>query len=975
MFYKRKGMTLVEVILAIALLGLISVSLITGFSSQLININRGTDITVQAMDAQSIFEDVIFDVKTKIQDHQQNQPLDDLMNALPEWTYESVTILGESFNMQKISKSYSEDVKENTIYLSRRLAEIEKRPRIPISGVLIDVSTDANDLVADLSLSPLPTLKAVHDDNSSEIGFYVNLYRWWKSVPGKDIASLRFPDDFSLVNVSQTTNILTNLLDNVGAGRYVALTVTPVDIHGFRGNTLMSSNYVFVKGAEWRIGSFPWADTNNDYNLDGNDVIIDTNRIKEELNASAHNIPNFLDPTEMLSIKNSSLFIPMNIAPGGGLIPGDLPMLVDGTQVINWLIENSIHIAKDINITNGTDVNIFAGTDGNGGSVYLYPYVQLDGAGNPVTINGAPVIINYGASITTDGNINIKTLSRGDIELLNYNSLEADNILFEARGRVIINNSTINSDSNIVIDTLKNPEVTGDRDVIIEGTNFSSTNPNSIIRLDVSGDVVFTDGGWSSNQTLYLPDNKKILFNGANQKISNGGSINVGNTGRVFFLTSMADDLARPLRLRLEKNSSSSFRITTINYHRNVNYANPSTNQQVVLPGIWTILGNGNHNFEFSTRVMSGPGNVYDLAYSFDGSGIINIGVITTEQRSNTRVRFDLRDRFNNEIIGVGYFTYSVDVNGNIIIDVEEPPPLDYYTITFNTNGGSIIAPINGYVGDPVGYIQTPTRVGYNFIGWDKVIPSVIPNYDLELNAIWEAINYRISFNTSGGTSIPDMFLKYGEDIVISNPSRVGYTFAGWNTIPPSTMPAEDLHFIAQWTQNSLTINFDSQGGSAPSPASKQVLFDSEYGDLPIVTRTGFDFDGWYTSTSNGTKVTKETIVNNPENHTLFAQWLPSYGPLVLVNIDPTNERNTFTLTFNNRIQSIVNTNLGNSSNYSGFNTERIRYNRNNTSESTNYYVIVRDVNNQQLRVNLSLVRTYIWIIPIGWEWTATPVY
>ena len=111
MFYKRKGMTLVEVILAIALLGLISVSLITGFSSQLININRGTDITVQAMDAQSIFEDVIFDVKTKIQDHQQNQPLDDLMNALPEWTYESVTILGESFNMKKISKSYSEDVK------------------------------------------------------------------------------------------------------------------------------------------------------------------------------------------------------------------------------------------------------------------------------------------------------------------------------------------------------------------------------------------------------------------------------------------------------------------------------------------------------------------------------------------------------------------------------------------------------------------------------------------------------------------------------------------------------------------------------------------------------------------------------------------------------------------------------------------------------------------------------------------------
>ncbi len=873
MFYKRKGMTLVEVILAIALLGLISVSLITGFSSQLININRGTDITVQAMDAQSIFEDVIFDVKTKIQDHQQNQPLDDLMNALPEWTYESVTILGESFNMQKISKSYSEDVKENTIYLSRRLAEIEKRPRISISGVLIDVSTDANDLVADLSLSPLPTLKAVHDDNTSEIGFYVNLYRWWKSVPGKDIASLRFPDDFSLVNVSQTTDILTNLLDNVGAGRYVALTVTPVDIHGFRGNTLMSSNYVFVKGAEWRIGSFPWADTNNDYNLDGNDVIIDTNRIKEELNASVHNIPNFLDPTEMLSIKNSSLFIPMNIAPGGGPIPGDLPMLVDGTQVINWLIENSIHIAKDINITNGTDVNIFAGTDDNGGSVYLYPYVQLDGAGNPVTINGAPVIINYGASITTDGNINIKTLSRGDIELLNYNTLEGNNITLETRGSIRISSSSLYSDNDIIFDTLKNPEIAGDRSVMLESTLLSSTNPNSKVRFDTKDDILFKGGGWSSNQTLYIPDGKNILFSKGASKISNSGIIDLGSFGRMYFKNSMIEDLARSIRIRLEKNSNDSFEIATINYKRNLNYANTSINQKVVLPGLWNKLGAGNHNFEFSTRVISGPGNVDDLAYSYEGNGIIRIHVTTAIQRANTRVKFDIRDRFNNETIGHGYFVYSVDSSGISNIEVEQPPPLDYYTITFNTNGGSVIAPISGYVDDNVGTITEPTRIGHIFSGWDKPIPAKIPEYDLELNAIWEAIDYRITFNSNGGLPISDMRYKYGEQISIPNPTRVGYTFAGWNTTPPEYMPAEDLHFEAQWTNNTLTITFDSNGGTSVNPNSMQVLFDSPYGPLPTPIRDYYNFTGWYTGLINGSLVEATTIVNITDNHTLFAMW------------------------------------------------------------------------------------------------------
>lgn len=89
----RKGMTLVEVILALALLGIIAVSLISGFSSQLININRGTDITVGAMDAQSDFENLIFDVKTKIQEHEITDSWVDLVDSVPEWSEETLTII------------------------------------------------------------------------------------------------------------------------------------------------------------------------------------------------------------------------------------------------------------------------------------------------------------------------------------------------------------------------------------------------------------------------------------------------------------------------------------------------------------------------------------------------------------------------------------------------------------------------------------------------------------------------------------------------------------------------------------------------------------------------------------------------------------------------------------------------------------------------------------------------------------------
>lgn len=965
---KRKGMTLVEVILAIALLGMISVSLITGFSTQLMNINRGTDITVQAMDSQSIFENLIYDVKTKIQEYKPSDSWDDLVASVPEWSDETVSILGNPVVMQKLTKNYANNNKENSIFLSKRLAEVEKINKIPISGVMIEVSNDPNNLVADLSLSPLPNLKAVHDNNSNETGFYVNLYRWWKSTPGKDISHLIFPDDFSVVNVTQTTDVLTNLLDNVGSGRYVALTVTPVDIHGFRGNTLVSSNYVFIKGAEWRIGSFPWADMNNDYNLDGNDVQIEIDRIKEVLDAKNHLIPYYLDTNQMLPIKNSSLFVPMNIEPGGGQMPGTIPTEISGANVIDWSFENNINVAKNIEVLNGSNVNITAGTGGNGGSIYLYPYIELNAAGNPIFINGAPKIINHGATIKTTGDISFKTLSRGNIELLNHNKLKGNNIGLEARGSIIINNSSLTTDNDIIFNTMKDLGITGDRSIKLDAVSLSSLNSDRKVKFDTKSDIMFKGGGWSSNQTLYIPDDRNILFTKKDAKVSNSGKIDVANTGRMYFEHSMDQDLARSLRIRLEKQSNDSFLLTTLNYNRNVNYASSSNNQKVIASGLWTKLGTGNHNFEFVTRIVSGPGVVDDLAYSYNGNGIIKVGVTTTQQRQNTRVKFDVRDRYNNEIVGFGFLNYSVSSTGIPTIEIETPPPLDYYTITFNTNGGSEITAIGGYVGDSVGVVADPTRIGYEFVGWDRPIPTVIPDHDLEITALWKAIEYTITLNSNGGSTISDLHYRYGDQVSIPVPIRAGYTFSGWDTTPPATMPANDLHFVAQWTKKALTITFDPNEGTATNPSSKQVFIDSPYGELPSTTREGYTFNGWYASKTGGTPITKDTNVSNPSNHTLYAQWKVSHQTLSLLSINPSDQQNTFTLTFNNNIKSVVATDLGNV-NSLNIDNKTVRYNKSNTNEGS-YYITVKDVYDQQLRVNLKLEKVYFWIFHIGWKWS-----
>lgn len=68
------------------------------------------------------------------------------------------------------------------------------------------------------------------------------------------------------------------------------------------------------------------------------------------------------------------------------------------------------------------------------------------------------------------------------------------------------------------------------------------------------------------------------------------------------------------------------------------------------------------------------------------------------------------------------------------------------------------------------------------------------------------------------------------------------------------------------------TVRLNANGGTV-SPASKVVTCGSTYGTLPTPTRTGYDFDGWYTRETGGTKVDKNTAVGTDPPSTLYARW------------------------------------------------------------------------------------------------------
>ena len=185
------------------------------------------------------------------------------------------------------------------------------------------------------------------------------------------------------------------------------------------------------------------------------------------------------------------------------------------------------------------------------------------------------------------------------------------------------------------------------------------------------------------------------------------------------------------------------------------------------------------------------------------------------------------------------------------------------YTITFDTNGGSEIAPITQDYGTEITAPDNPTRKGYTFKGWDKEIPKTMPAENITVKAQWEINQYTIAFDTNGGSEIAPITQDYGTEITApDNPTRKGYTFKGWDKEIPETMPAENITVKAQWEINQYTIAFDTNGGSEIAPITQDYGTEITAPDNP--TRKGYTFKGW-------DKEIPETMPS--ENITVKAQW------------------------------------------------------------------------------------------------------
>lgn len=169
------------------------------------------------------------------------------------------------------------------------------------------------------------------------------------------------------------------------------------------------------------------------------------------------------------------------------------------------------------------------------------------------------------------------------------------------------------------------------------------------------------------------------------------------------------------------------------------------------------------------------------------------------------------------------------------------------YPVTFNPNGGRVSQASKVVtIGSTYGTLPTPTRTGYSFDGW----------YTKEI----------------GGTNVTET------------------TTVGTN--PPATL-------YAHWTAKKYLVTLNANGGKIDttsgqvSTKSYTATYGSKYNFLPRPIRTGgYNFDGWYTDQTNGTKVDSDTTVTTAKDHILYAHWslIPAKAPYdVKLEMDETS--------------------------------------------------------------------------------------
>ena len=164
-------------------------------------------------------------------------------------------------------------------------------------------------------------------------------------------------------------------------------------------------------------------------------------------------------------------------------------------------------------------------------------------------------------------------------------------------------------------------------------------------------------------------------------------------------------------------------------------------------------------------------------------------------------------------------------------------------TFTINTYKITYIVDGEIYATDSVAYgtkiiaIEEPNKEGHTFNGWSE-IPETMPANDI---TIVGAFKYAVTYMVNDEVYNTDSIVYGSEIVLIAEPSKEGYTFSGWSSIP-ETMPAEDIVVEGSFSVNYYALKYivDNELFAIYSIAYGTII---ELREEP--TKEGYKFSGW----------------------------------------------------------------------------------------------------------------------------------
>ena len=288
-------------------------------------------------------------------------------------------------------------------------------------------------------------------------------------------------------------------------------------------------------------------------------------------------------------------------------------------------------------------------------------------------------------------------------------------------------------------------------------------------------------------------------------------------------------------------------------------------------------------------------------------------------------------------------YTFKITENTHLVANFK----VNQYTITFDTDGGSEIAPITQDYNSAVTAPTEPTKTGYTFAGWDKEIPTTMPAEDITIKALWTINKYMLTYKVDGevykqyeieynaaitpeteptkegytfsgwseipatmpandvevngtftinqykvsfvvdGVTVKEETLNYGSSITVpDDPTKTGHTFTGWNPAIDATVPAHDVTYVAQFSINQYTITFDTDGGNEIAPITQN--YNTAITAPANPTKTGYTFAGWDLWTINKYMLTYKV------DGEVYKQYEVEYNATITPEAVPVKEGHSF---------------------------------------------------------------------------------